>query len=78
MLEVLASYAGIDLRRSVMVGDRLNTDIEFGKRQGLHTILVLTGVNTREDAEAEPLDSLRRPDHILPSLAHVMPYLTTK
>lgn len=49
MLEVLAAYAGLDLSRAVMVGDRLNTDIEFGKRQGLHTILVLTGVNTRED-----------------------------
>lgn len=27
-----------------MVGDRLNTDIEFGKNGGLSTLLVLTGV----------------------------------
>ena len=26
-----------------MVGDRLNTDIEFGKNGGLATLLVLTG-----------------------------------
>ena len=26
-----------------MVGDRLNTDIEFGKNGGLSTLLVLTG-----------------------------------
>ena len=26
-----------------MVGDRLNTDIEFGKAGGLSTLLVLTG-----------------------------------
>lgn len=26
-----------------MVGDRLNTDIEFGKAGGLATLLVLTG-----------------------------------
>ena len=28
-----------------MVGDRLNTDIEFGKNGGLATLLVLTGKN---------------------------------
>ena len=26
-----------------MIGDRLNTDIEFGKNGGLSTLLVLTG-----------------------------------
>lgn len=33
---------------TAMVGDRLNTDIAGGKAAGLHTILVLSGISTRE------------------------------
>ena len=28
-----------------MIGDRLNTDIEFGKSGGLATLLVMTGMS---------------------------------
>ena len=51
-----------------MLGDRLDTDIEGAQRAGLHSILVLTGVATRESLEhsdiqpdmiAENLDALR-------------------
>lgn len=51
-----------------MLGDRLDTDIAGAQRAGLHSILVLTGVATRESLEhsdiqpdvvAENLDALR-------------------
>lgn len=34
--------------RGLMVGDRLNTDMKFGRDGGLDTLLVLTGIETEE------------------------------
>jgi len=39
---------------SVMIGDRMNTDIVAGLESGLRTILVLTGVTRREQVEQFP------------------------
>jgi HAD superfamily hydrolase (TIGR01450 family) len=51
--------------RVAMVGDRVSSDIEGGRRAGLATILVLSGATSREEAEAaDP-----RPDHIVADLA---------
>jgi 4-nitrophenyl phosphatase len=53
-----------DARRVAMVGDRIASDIEGGRRAGLTTILVLTGACTRADAAAaEP-----PPDHVIDDL----------
>ncbi len=52
-------------RRVAMVGDRVSSDVEGGRRAGLETILVLSGATSREEAEgAEP-----RPDRTLDDLA---------
>lgn len=59
---------GITPPEALMIGDRLNTDVIGAHAAGLKTALVLTGVSTREEAEAsdpapdgifEDLDSLR-------------------
>jgi NagD protein len=52
---------------SVMVGDRMDTDIAAGTESGLETILVLTGVTRREDVERFPY----RPTHIYDSVADI-------
>jgi len=56
--------------RAVVVGDRLDTDILAGNRAGTQTVLVLTGVTTREQAEAATGDM--RPDRIVETLAELM------
>ena len=52
---------------SVMVGDRMDTDIIAGLESGLRTILVLTGVTRREQVELFPY----RPTWILESVAEI-------
>ena len=52
---------------SVMIGDRMDTDIVAGLESGLHTILVLTGVTTREQVERFPY----RPTWIKQSVAEI-------
>jgi NagD protein len=44
---------------TAMIGDRMDTDIVSGLEAGLHTILVLSGVATREAAERFPYRASR-------------------
>ncbi|ODQ79136.1 hypothetical protein BABINDRAFT_38433 [Babjeviella inositovora NRRL Y-12698] len=44
MMEAIKAEHGFDPARAVMVGDRLNTDMKFGRDGGLGTLLVLTGI----------------------------------
>jgi 4-nitrophenyl phosphatase len=46
---------GLPVEQVASLGDRLDTDIEGGKRCGLKTILVLTGVTSREEAESSSI-----------------------
>jgi len=49
MIDYIVQRYGIpDRRRICMVGDRLDTDILFGKNNGLQTCLTLSGVTTKE------------------------------
>ncbi len=53
---------------TAMIGDRMDTDVVAGLEAGLHTILVLTGVATREAAERFPY----RPSEIVESVAELV------
>jgi HAD superfamily hydrolase (TIGR01450 family) len=67
LFEMAAETAGGE-GRLAMVGDRVSSDIEGGRRAGLETILVLSGTTSRQDAEAaDPA-----PDHVLESLAGLL------
>jgi NagD protein len=43
---------------TAMIGDRMDTDIVSGLEAGMETILVLTGITTRENAEQHPYRAL--------------------
>ncbi|HMB52219.1 MAG TPA: HAD-IIA family hydrolase [Thermoanaerobaculia bacterium] len=51
-----------------MVGDRVSSDIEGGRRAGLETILVLSGATSRDEAES----AAPPPDHIVDDLAGLL------
>jgi len=53
-------------RAALMVGDRLDTDVEGGRAAGVATLLVLTGVSDAAEVLAAP--PARRPDHIVADL----------
>jgi 4-nitrophenyl phosphatase len=54
--------------RVAMVGDRIASDIEGGRRAGLITVLVLTGACTRAEAEA----ATPPPDHVIDDLSALL------
>ncbi|KAK6191961.1 hypothetical protein SNE40_003526 [Patella caerulea] len=49
MFDTLSQANNLDPARSMMVGDRMNTDIYMAKRCNLKSLLVLTGVCTEQD-----------------------------
>jgi len=53
---------------AAMVGDRMDTDVVSGLEAGMHAVLVLTGVTTREEAERFPY----RPSRIADSIADLV------
>ncbi|KDN32893.1 hypothetical protein RSAG8_14019, partial [Rhizoctonia solani AG-8 WAC10335] len=53
--------------KTLMIGDRLDTDIQFGKNGGLDTLLVLSGVTHLSDISG-PNASPTVPDYVVNSL----------
>lgn len=57
-----------DAARVAMVGDRIASDVEGGRRAGLATVLVLSGASSRGEAEAAE----QPPDHVIDDLAGLL------
>jgi NagD protein len=53
---------------TAMIGDRMDTDVLCGLEAGLETILVLTGISTREESEKYPY----RPSRVVDSVADLI------
>lgn len=64
LLEDALERAGT--RRALVVGDRLDTDIDGARCVGLPSLMVLTGVSTLDDVRARPDD--RKPTYLARTL----------
>ena len=56
---------------TAMIGDRMDTDVIAGLEAGLETVLVLTGVTTREEAERHPFRASRVVDSVADLVAEL-------
>ncbi len=65
-LHQLMDTAGVTSRETILVGDRAETDMLTGKRAGVRTCLVLTGITTSDSVRSIPPECW--PDHIISTL----------
>ena len=69
MMRSALNYLDVHSEDTIMIGDRMDTDVLSGISSGLDTALVLSGVTTREDVERYPY----RPRWIFESVADIFP-----
>jgi len=68
MLQTVLDRMDLAAQQCAMVGDRLETDVKMGNAAGTTTVLVLTGVTTREMLEVSEI----QPDYVLESIARLV------
>ena len=68
MMRAALNYLGAHSEETVMIGDRMDTDIIAGVESGLETILVLTGVTQRDQVKRFPY----QPSQIVQSLDEIV------
>jgi HAD superfamily hydrolase (TIGR01457 family) len=67
MMEAAMRRLDAKKKRTLMIGDRIETDVLGGRRAGMKTCLVLTGISGREDMEnARPV-----PDYVVGDLSEL-------
>jgi NagD protein len=65
MMRTALNYLGIHSEETMMIGDRMDTDIVAGVESGMMTTLVLSGLTSREEIDLYPY----RPGQVLESIA---------
>lgn len=78
---IRSQHPSIDPSRTIMIGDRLTTDMPFGHNNGMSTLFVQSGIGTLDEAHefgssSDDEDQQCAPDYFLPSLASLNKYLT--
>ena len=68
MMRSAVRSIGAHSANTLMIGDRMDTDIVAGLEAGLRTILVLTGISTRKSVEEYPY----RPTLVIESVADLV------
>lgn len=68
MVELALARAGVKAGAALLIGDRLDSDVQAGTAAGVDTLLVLTGVSSRGDIEETGIV----PTHIRQSLAGLL------
>jgi NagD protein len=69
MMRTALNYLNVHSENTIMIGDRMDTDIVAGVTSGMETILVLTGVTDEENIGKYPY----LPSHIMKSVAEIEP-----
>ncbi len=67
MMRTALNHLNVHSEETVMVGDRMETDIIGGIQAGMETVLVLSGLTTRDDIQRFPY----RPSHVVNSVADI-------
>ena len=69
MFDAIMSHSHGDPQRTMVIGDRMDTDVKFGKDNGAkYSVLVLTGANKMKDVDKNE-DESKKPSFIVGSLA---------
>jgi NagD protein len=69
MMTIATSKLGVTPSETIMIGDRMDTDIVGGMEAGMTTCLVLSGVTSRDMLDSFPY----RPDYIFNTVGEIHP-----
>ena len=72
LMRTVLTARRLDASRTLMVGDRLDTDVLWANASGVSSLLVLTGVSSASDASRLPPGDPRAPRYVSPSLASAL------
>jgi len=69
-IKTLLKSTGFPSSQTILVGDRLETDIALGNKMGIKTVLVLSGISSRQEVEKAPFSL--KPDFVISSLPELL------